>query len=82
MSTDVIPQTNIIESTGPGISQAVVDIQKININGGYGFAPVTILHYSWINPQMTKKLWGLFEGVKIDDQDIKLAKQSLFPSRF
>lgn len=31
--------------------------------------------------QPKKKLWGLFEGVKIEEEEIEKAKKSIFPER-
>ncbi len=38
-----------------------------------------IFHFEIIQPK--KKLWGLFKGLKVEEEDIEKAKKSLFPER-
>jgi len=38
-----------------------------------------IFHFEFLQSQ--KKLWGLFEGLKIEEEEIEEAKRSLFPER-
>lgn len=39
----------------------------------------TIFHFEI--PQAKKKLWGLFKGLKFEEEEIEEAKKSLFPER-
>jgi len=38
-----------------------------------------IFHFEILQPK--KKLWGLFKGLKVEEEDIEEAKKSLFPER-
>ena len=38
-----------------------------------------IFHFEILQPK--KKLWGLFKGLKIEEEDIEEAKKALFPER-